>query len=136
MATGPFAAWSGRVVAPGVLLVGDAADFFDPITGDGIYSALRGAELIEETVAPVLTGSTISLDEALQRYRRQRRKVFAGKWIVERLIGWSMYLPSVFERGVARIGSRGMAHTLIGVAGGFVPAGEVLNPVFLARMVL
>jgi hypothetical protein len=29
-----------------------------------------------------------------------------------------------------------MAHTLIGVAGGFVPAREVLNPLFLARMVL
>jgi hypothetical protein len=29
-----------------------------------------------------------------------------------------------------------MAHTIIGLAGGFVPAREVLNPVFLARMVL
>jgi hypothetical protein len=28
-----------------------------------------------------------------------------------------------------------MAHTIIGVAGGFVPAHEVLNPIFLARMV-
>src|SRR5204863_4319962 len=33
MATGPFAAWSGRVIAPGALLVGDAADFFDPFSG-------------------------------------------------------------------------------------------------------
>jgi hypothetical protein len=29
-----------------------------------------------------------------------------------------------------------MAHTAIGVAGGFVPIREVLNPIFLARMVL
>jgi hypothetical protein len=29
-----------------------------------------------------------------------------------------------------------MAHTVIGLAGGFVPTREVLNPVFLARMVL
>jgi hypothetical protein len=28
-----------------------------------------------------------------------------------------------------------MAHTLVGVAGGFVPARAVLNPMFLARMV-
>ena len=51
LATGPFAAWSGRVVADGAALVGDAADFFDPFTGEGIYSALRGAELLAETVA-------------------------------------------------------------------------------------
>jgi hypothetical protein len=62
--------------------------------------------------------------------------VFAGKWIFERFIGWSMYLPKLFERGVGRIGRRDeMAGALIGVAGGFVPAREVLNPVFLARMV-
>src|SRR5712691_1173018 len=40
LATGPFAAWSGRVVANGAALVGDAADFFDPFTGEGIFSAL------------------------------------------------------------------------------------------------
>ncbi len=45
LVTGPFAAWSGRVVADGALLVGDAADFFDPFTGEGIHAATprRGA---------------------------------------------------------------------------------------------
>lgn len=134
LATGPFAAWSGRVVAPGALLVGDAADFFDPFTGDGIYSALRGAELVAETM---VNHSGTSLPDALLKYRRMRRRVFAGKWVLERLIGWSMYFPRLFERGVARIGRRdGMADTLVGVAGGFVPAREVLNPFFLARLVV
>ena len=45
LVTGPFAARAGRVTAGGALLVGDAADFFDPFTGQGIYSALRGAEM-------------------------------------------------------------------------------------------
>jgi flavin-dependent dehydrogenase len=137
MATGPFTAWSARVVAPGALLVGDAADFFDPFTGDGIYSALRGAELVAEALAPALSDSSNSLQDALREYRRRRREVFTGKWILERLIGWSMYFPRLFERGVARIGRRdGMADTLVGAAGGFVPARQVLNPGFIARMVI
>jgi flavin-dependent dehydrogenase len=137
LATGPFAAWSGRAVVSGALLVGDAADFFDPYTGDGIYSALRGAELVAETMVPALSGSGATFPNGLLEYRRMRRQAFAGKWILERLIGWSMYFPRLFERGVTRIGRRdGMADTLIGVAGGFVPVREVLNSRFLARMIV
>src|SRR5258706_1087642 len=40
LVTGPFARWSRRTTADGALLVGDAADFFDPFTGQGIYAAL------------------------------------------------------------------------------------------------
>ena len=137
MATGPFAAWSGRITAPGVLLVGDAADFFDPFSGDGIHAALRGAELVAETAGPALSRPGPLTADRLAEYRRMRRRTFAGKWMVERMIGLALGFPRIFDRGVARIGSRdGMAHTLIGVAGGFVPTSEVLNPLFLARAVL
>jgi len=136
LATGPFAAWSGRVVADGATLVGDAADFFDPFTGEGIYSALRGAELLAETARPALAhrGRVTAAD--LAPYRRARRRAFGGKWAVERLIGYGMNFPGLFDRAVARLGRRGMAHTLIGVTADFVPARAVLNPVFLARMLL
>jgi flavin-dependent dehydrogenase len=136
LATGPFAAWSGRVVAPGCLLVGDAADFYDPVTGDGIYSALRGAELVAETAVPALSRPGPLTADRLAPYRRMRRRVFAGKWVVERMISYALSFPRIFEHGVARLGRRDdMAHTLVGVAGGFVPARAVLNPMFLARMV-
>ena len=42
MVTGPFAAWSGRTAVDGALLIGDAADFFDPFTGEGIYTRAQG----------------------------------------------------------------------------------------------
>jgi 2-polyprenyl-6-methoxyphenol hydroxylase-like FAD-dependent oxidoreductase len=139
LATGPFAAWSGRVVADGAALVGDAADFFDPFTGEGIYSALRGAELLAETAGKALAAEADGPVSAagLAGYRRARRRTFAGKWAVERLIGYGMLAPALFDRVVGRLGRRaGMADTLIGVTGDFVPARRVLNPLFLARMLV
>ena len=137
LATGPFAAWSGRVTADGAALVGDAADFFDPFTGEGIYSALRGAELLAAAAAPALERRGPVTAAGLAGYRGARRRTFAGKWAVERLIGYGMLFPALFDRAVERLGRRaGMADTLIGVTGDFVPARRVLNPVFLARMLL
>jgi flavin-dependent dehydrogenase len=136
LATGPFAAWSGRVVADGAALVGDAADFFDPFTGEGIYCALRGAELLAESAVAALERPGAVTAERLRGYARARRRAFAGKWAVERLVGYGMWFPRLFDRAVARLGRRpGMADTFIGVTGDFVPARAVLNPLFLARMV-
>jgi flavin-dependent dehydrogenase len=137
LVTGPFASRAGRVSTGGALLVGDAADFFDPFTGQGIHSALRGAELAFDTAAGALErGGPISAGD-LASYRVLRRRAFAGKWAVERLIGYGMELPSLFDRAVGRLGRRpDMAHTLIGVTGDFVPAGRVLNPRFLTRMMI
>jgi len=137
LAAGPFAVWSRRVIADGALLVGDAADFFDPFTGEGIGAALRGSEMVAEHGAAALAAPGPVGVRRLAPYAAARRRAFGGKWVVERLIGYAMAWPALFDRAVERLGRRGdMAHTLIGVTGDFVPARAVLNPVFLARMVL
>jgi flavin-dependent dehydrogenase len=116
--------------------VGDAADFFDPFTGEGIYSALRGAELLAEAASAALDGPGPVTDAALASYRGARRRTFRGKWAVERLIGYGMHFPVLFDRAVERLARRGLSHTLVGVTADFVPARAVLNPLFLARMLL
>ncbi len=135
MVTGPFAAWSRRVVTAGALLTGDAADFFDPFTGEGICAGLRGAELVEATAREALARPGPLSAAALAPYARARRRAFLGKWTVERAIGYAMLAPALFDRAVARLERRGLAHTLIGVTGDFVPPRAVLNPVFLSQVV-
>ena len=137
LATGPFAVRSSRIVAHGAMLVGDAADFFDPATGDGIYSALRGAELVASTATEALGRPGLVTVDRLIEYPRARHKVFAAKWLLERILDQALRFPRLFDRGVSRLGQRsGMADTLIGFAGGSVPPREVLNPSFLVRMLV
>jgi flavin-dependent dehydrogenase len=137
LVTGPFAVRSAEVIVPGALLVGDAADFFDPATGDGIYCALRGAELVAETAATALSRPGPITVDRLVEYRRGRRLQFSGKWMLERLLDSALRFPRLFDRGVSRLGRHEeMAHAVIGLAGGFVPMRAVLNPVFLTRMIL
>ena len=137
LATGPFAVRSSRIVAHGAMLVGDAADFFDPATGDGIYGALRGAELVVATATKALHHRGLVTVDRLMEYPRARHRVFAAKWLLERVLDQALRFPRLFDRGVSRLGRRsGMADTLIGFAGGCVAPREVVNPIFLARMLV
>lgn len=143
-ATGPFAQRARRAWAPGAALVGDAADFFDPFTGEGIYAALRGAELLVPYLyETVRTSSRRTADAALQAYDRCWRHEFRGKWIVERAVGGAVAVPALIEHAARVLARRrDMADLLVGVTGDFVPAREVLRmryvagllaPAFLAR---
>ena len=132
LATGPFARWSRRSVAPGggALLVGDAADFFDPFTGQGIYSALRGAEL-----AAVAVTAALATGASLRAYSRARRAAFTGKWLLERLIGLGVGWPALVERVVGRLARRSdLADLLVRATGNCVPARAALAPGVLAGL--
>lgn len=135
MAAGPFARTSIRATADRALLVGDAADFYDPFTGEGVFAALRGAELAVELVAPLLERDALSR-EALAEYDRARRRQFAGKWLNERAIAFAVDRPALFDRIAGRLGRRPwMADLLVGVTGDFVPPRAVLRPSFMLRLV-
>ncbi|MDB4889530.1 MAG: monooxygenase FAD-binding protein [Gemmatimonadetes bacterium] len=130
LATGPFASHARRAWAPGVALVGDAADFFDPFTGEGIYSALRGGELLAPFALQALGASTAEQsDAALRDYDRARHTEFRGKWMVEKLIGAAVaYAPAMNYFSRTLEARKDMADLLVGVCGDFIPAREVLRP--------
>jgi geranylgeranyl reductase family protein len=66
-------AWrKNRVAGEGWLAVGDAAGLVDPITGEGLYYALRSADLAAKALISELGGL------AEQAYRRMLRRDFAA----------------------------------------------------------
>jgi flavin-dependent dehydrogenase len=135
VATGPFATRARRAWAPGAALVGDAADFFDPFTGEGIYAALRGGELLAPFVADSLGASAAVSDERLAAYDAARRREFGGKWIVEWLIGAVVGSPRLMNRAARVLAARkDMADLLVGVTGDFVPPRAVLNARYLLSL--
>ncbi|MEO8909653.1 MAG: NAD(P)/FAD-dependent oxidoreductase [Gemmatimonadaceae bacterium] len=131
-ATGPFATTSRQAWSPGAALVGDAADFFDPFTGEGIYAALRGGELLAPHLAEALHRGTADETDILPGYDRARKREFGGKWKLERIVGMAIAHP-YFLNNAARVLSRrkDMADLIVGVAGDFIPPRVVLNPRFL-----
>ncbi len=138
-AVGPFASRARRPYTDGVALVGDAADFFDPFTGEGIYSALRGGELLAPFAVDVVHAASrrdpAQERRALRAYARARHDAFAGKWRVERAIGVAVAAPSLMN-GAARVlgHDRDLSDLIIGVTGDFVPASAVLAPRVLLRV--
>ncbi|PYP72136.1 MAG: hypothetical protein DMD41_10185 [Gemmatimonadetes bacterium] len=117
--------------------MGDAADFFDPFTGQGIYSALRGAELAADCLIPALArGVSGPLPGAdLQPYAQARRRAFAGKWVLERLIGLGVGWPALANRVIGRLAQRpDLGDLVVGATGNFVPVRAVLAPRTLARL--
>jgi 2-polyprenyl-6-methoxyphenol hydroxylase-like FAD-dependent oxidoreductase len=134
--TGPFASHARRSWAPGAALVGDAADFFDPFTGEGIYAGLRGGELLAPFALQAIgAGESRDADQALASYHRARRAEFGGKWIVERLIGAAIgWAPAMNYFSRTLESRKDMADLLVGVTGDFVPAREVLRPGYIMNL--
>lgn len=126
-ATGPFASAVRRAWAPGAAVVGDAADFFDPFTGEGIYSAVRGGEMLSAFALESLAAPGAG-EAPLAAYDRARRAEFGGKWRLERLVGTAVAFPRMMNRVVRVLSRRGdLADLLVGAAGDFVPPAEVLR---------
>jgi flavin-dependent dehydrogenase len=89
------------VAGEGWLAVGDAAGLVDPITGEGLYYALRSADL----AARALLSDVSSLAEKVTQYRRSLQKDFAadlefGSRLARRVFHGRFLLRSVPTRMV------------------------------------
>jgi flavin-dependent dehydrogenase len=129
---GPLARAVARVSGPGYLLVGDAAGFTDPFTGEGVNRALRGAELAADAVV----GALARHDRDPVTYAAARRQAFAMKQRACLLLQALLGAPSLFEYCLRRAARRDRAAgALAGVFGDYLPAETLFRPAVLAGLV-
>ena len=110
-----------RAAGPGWLLVGDAAGFVDPFTGEGIHRALRSARAAADAI--------IGGGDVEGPYIRERRRAFAAKTALTWLVQGFLAAPPLLAHAVARLEERPRAALLLGSAlGDLRPATDALAP--------
>lgn len=68
-------------------LVGDAARILEPLTGEGIYSAIATAEM---ACHHILSIEKVGVEVAAANYRRQHRRFYGARTLVNSLVRWAL----------------------------------------------
>jgi flavin-dependent dehydrogenase len=112
---GPLAVDSTGASIDGLITAGDAAGFIDPMTGDGLGFATRGAELAAAAALRALEHGWAGLHDDLDRQRRHR---FRGKWRFNRAMRALVASPTAIDAtaAAARV-APGLLRAVIAYAG-------------------
>jgi flavin-dependent dehydrogenase len=127
---GPFAYRTRTQAVPGAALVGDAAGYVDPLTGEGIYFALFGARALGRSVRRALDrpGDERS---ALRGYCRERQRELGPRLRVARLLQRGLRSPWVVRRVVAGLRRwPALADLVVTMSGDTVHPRQLWRPSF------
>jgi geranylgeranyl reductase family protein len=129
---GPLALRARALSAPRALVVGDAAGFYDPFTGEGVTLALRSAEIAAEVADRALRTDRLA---DLRAYDARRHEATRHKFLLNRLIQRVVSWPSLSNVVARRLRGRpDLADQLVGIAGDFIPARTALGPRFVYEL--
>ena len=132
-AIGCFGHRSHSPLADGVLLVGDAATFIDPFTGEGVYFCLRGAQLAAEVICDALRRGDTSR-HALRAYATLRQEL-ARRYLLIDMVQSVVRTPALFNPLARRLERfPGATDRLLQILGDTRPATHVLHPGLLWRL--
>ncbi len=111
----PLAGRTRAGFMPGIVLLGDAAGFLDPITGGGMAQALLSAELLAGYIA---SAPDIS-DTWLWRFERERQAMLRDYRLLTQMVLWLADHPRLAQRLLSLLRlAPGLFSHLIGVSGG------------------
>jgi flavin-dependent dehydrogenase len=120
-----------RRAGPGWLLVGDAAGFLDPFTGEGLHRGLVSAELAAAAIHARSGGNR----GAFAAYERAMQRRFLAKDGVSALVQVFLARPRLFEYAARRVAARPSVRATMGlVMGDLIGADRVLDPRYLAAL--
>lgn len=136
LASGPFDRPVHPIAFDGAVLVGDAAGYYDPFTGQGVYQALASADRLAPCIVAAIRGGH-TRRAAFDSYVRERRALLRGARAVQRGIDTVLRRPALANRAIARIRrAPGFGRALISVTGDVAPAHALLSARALSSLLL
>ncbi len=136
VAVGPLAHRVRAPIAPGALLVGDAAGFLNPFTGQGVYLALAGARLASAAILTALRERAAEAT-AFERYAAARRRDYFTRSALCSLVTMLVDVAPLARRVARRLHRDPAARvTLMNALAGASAPSAALAPAFLGRLLL
>ncbi len=127
----PLAQRVARRAGPGFLLVGDAAGFIDPLSGEGLHRSLVSAELAADAITAWRGGDA----NALERYDARMSARFAAKDLLSWLLQLFLARPGALDYALSRLARRGdLRRTFADVMADLQPPRRALEPRFLLKL--
>jgi flavin-dependent dehydrogenase len=118
---------SGR----GFLLVGDAIEFIDPLTGEGLHRAFVSAELAAGAIAQRLGGDLYAMADYDRRIRARYRSKNVVSWVLQLFLSQPRALDYALHRLASR---RDLREQLTLVLTDQWRASSVIDPRYLLRL--
>lgn len=135
VASGPLAHDVRSATAHGALLVGDAAGFLDPFTGQGVMLALTGAERAAQAVLASLHGSPPA-GSAFEAYARWRARDVFWRKRLGASIAMLVDHPPLARRAALRLRrAPDVGAALVDALSGTVPPERAFRPGVLGRLI-
>ena len=132
-ACGPLSGTTVRQVFDGAALVGDACGFVDPLTGEGLFFAMRGAELLTRDLERALHAKRTDAG-SLRDYARDRTRELGPRYAFARFLQRALRHPGLVERSLAQLERRpGLADLVVALTGDYVPFRELARPAVWRR---
>jgi flavin-dependent dehydrogenase len=119
-----------------MVLVGDAAGFFDPLTGEGVFHALRSAQLAFGVLREaLLLQGVVPTGAHLRRYAVELAAANRTRRLIQRAVEFVVARGALRRAAFRRLAANtGAADRLMRVIGDDVPATSLLHPEFLAAL--
>jgi flavin-dependent dehydrogenase len=131
LASGPFDVATRRCVVDGVALVGDAAGYYDPFTGQGICHALTCAEILAGVLTTALRAGDVSA-RRLRSYALRRDRIVRPARVLQQAIDLILRRPGIADAVIRQLSSRRhAARAILAATGDLLPPGSLLSPLTL-----